>query len=72
MFTLPRSYEAGVIASIFQLPAWIAHVGYPGQLALPKCVEASKPKSWVCTDDILAGRTSGSDLYIPWDSLSVA
>ena len=30
-----RSYEAGVIASIFQLPAWVAHMGYPGQYALP-------------------------------------
>jgi hypothetical protein len=31
-----RSYEAGVIASIFQLPAWVAHMGYPGEYALPE------------------------------------
>ena len=30
------SYEAGVMASIFQLPPWVAHVGYPGELNLPE------------------------------------
>lgn len=29
------SYQAGVIASIFQLPAWVSHMGYPGEYALP-------------------------------------
>ena len=30
------SYEAGVMASIFQLPSWVAHLGYPGELNLPE------------------------------------
>ena len=30
------SYEAGVMASIFQMPSWVAQMGYPGELALPE------------------------------------